>query len=77
MLARFGSTGNVFGFIRYVYKGSPAEKAGLKRGDLFMKVDDQQLTENNYSTLLFTKLTYKLSLASVSARVITLNGNVE
>jgi len=75
MLARIGTSDNVFGFIRYVYKGSPAEKAGLKRGDLFMKVDDQQLTVANYQTLLFTKATYKLSLASVSANTITLNGN--
>jgi len=74
MLARIGTTGNVFGFVRYVYKGSPAEKAGLKRGDLFMKVNDQQLTETNYSTLLFNVLTYKLSLATVSANVISLNG---
>lgn len=75
MLARFGSTSNVFGFIRYVYKGSPAEKAGLKRGDLFMKVDDQQLTVTNYQTLLFTKVSYTLSLASVSPNdVISLNG---
>lgn len=75
MLARFGTTGNVFGFVRYVYKGSPAEKAGLKRGDLFMKVNDQQLTETNYSTLLFNILTYRLSLASISsANVISPNG---
>lgn len=74
MLARIGTSDNVFGFIRYVYKGSPAEKAGLKRGDLFMKVDDQQLTVANYQTLLFTKATYKLSLAAVSANTIALNG---
>ncbi len=74
MLARIGTSDIVFGFIRYVYKGSPAEKAGIKRGDLFMKVDDQQLTVTNYQTLLFTKLTYKLSLASVLEKAITLNG---
>jgi len=75
MLARIGTSDNVFGFIRYVYKGSPAEKAGLKRGDLFMKVDDQQLTVSNYQTLLFTKASYKLSLAAVLANTIALNGN--
>lgn len=74
MLERFGTTGNVFGFVRYVYKGSPAEQAGLKRGDLFMKVNDQQLTETNYSSLLFNILTYKLTLASITANVISLNG---
>lgn len=74
MLARIGSAGNVFGFVRYVYKGSPAEKAGIKRGDLFIKVDNQQLTVSNYQTLLSTKVTYKLTFASITNNVISLNG---
>jgi C-terminal processing protease CtpA/Prc len=74
MLSRIGTSDNVFGFIRYVYKGSPAEKAGLKRGNLFMQVNDQQLTVANYYTLLYTNLTYKLSFASVSGNSILLNG---
>jgi carboxyl-terminal processing protease len=74
MLGRIGTSGDVFGFVRYVYKGSPAEKAGIKRGDFFTKVDDQQLTVTNYQTLLFTKVTYKLSLASIAGNVISLNG---
>jgi C-terminal processing protease CtpA/Prc len=61
--------------VRYVYKGSPAEKAGIKRGDLFMKVDDEQLTMSNYKKLLFTKVTYTLSMASISGSTISLNGN--
>lgn len=74
MLARIGTTGDVFGFVRYVYKGSPAENAGIKRGDLFMKVDGTQITVDNYQTLLFTKLTYTMSMASVSGNLISLNG---
>jgi len=74
MLARVGTSGDVFGFVRYVYKGSPAEKAGIKRGDLFMKVDGTQLTVDNYQTQLFTKVTYTLSMASISGNTISLNG---
>lgn len=79
MLSYFGSGNNIFGLVRYVYKGSPAEKAGIKRGDYFMKVDDVQLTDANYQTLLFTKLTYKLSFANITGSratgyQITLNG---
>lgn len=74
MLARIGTTGDVFGFVRYVYKASPAENAGIKRGDLFMKIDGTQLTVDNYQTLLFTKLTYTISMASVSGNAISLNG---
>jgi len=79
MLSYFGSGNNIFGLVRYVYKGSPAEKAGIKRGDYFMKVDDQQLTDANYQTLLLTKLTYKLSFATMTGSratgyQISLNG---
>ena len=74
MLSRIGTSDNLFGFVRYVYKGSPAEKAGLKRGDLFLSVDDQRLTVTNYQTLLFTKITYKLSMASITGTTIASNG---
>lgn len=66
MLGRIGTSDNLFGFVRYVYKGSPAEKAGMKRGDLFMKINDTQITVANYQTLLFSTITYKLSFASVA-----------
>jgi len=74
MLARIGTNGDVFGFVRYVFKGSPAEKAGIKRGNLFMKIDDQQLTVSNYQSLLFTKATYKMSFATITGNLISLNG---
>ena len=74
MLAQIGTTNNIFGFVRYIYKGSPAEKAGMKRGDLFMQVNDQQLTITNYQTLLNTGTTYKLSFATITNKVISLNG---
>ena len=47
--------------IAYVLKGSPAEKAGLKRGDIIMKVDDQNITNANYTTILSNQ-TLKLGL---------------
>jgi len=75
MLVRIGTSDDVFGFVRYVYKGSPAEKAGIKRGNLFMKVDDQQLTIANYQKLLFTKTTYSLSMATIIGNSVSLNGN--
>jgi carboxyl-terminal processing protease len=65
MLGRIASTDTLFGFVRYIYKGSPAEKAGMKRGDIFVKVNDQKLTVANYQTLLFATLTYKLSFANI------------
>lgn len=43
---------DLIGFVEYVYPDSPAERAGLKRGDLFYKIDGQVLTISNYSNLL-------------------------
>ena len=74
MLARIGTSDDVFGFVRYVYKDSPAAKAGIKRGNLFMKVDGTQLTVDNYQTQLFTKVTYTMSMATISGTTISENG---
>ncbi len=57
--------GKIFGSVRYVYTDSPAEKAGLKRGDIFSTVNDQEITASNYQTLLFDTEVYKLGFASI------------
>jgi carboxyl-terminal processing protease len=64
-----GST-EVFGVIRYVLPGSPAEKAGLKRGDFFTKIDGTQLTTSNYSTLIAQE-SFALTLAQLSNGTLT------
>lgn len=71
MLGRIASTDTLFGFVRYVYKGSPADKAGMKRGDIFIKVNDQKLTVANYYDLLFNNITYKLSFATITDHKIS------
>jgi carboxyl-terminal processing protease len=43
---------NIGMFLNYVVKGSPAEIAGLKRGDILLKANGTQLTKDNYSRLL-------------------------
>jgi C-terminal processing protease CtpA/Prc len=72
-LVRLDQAGTLLGYVRYVYKNSPAEKAGVKRGNLFLKVNDQQLTVSNYQTLLFNTDTYKLSFASLTNGSFVLN----
>jgi carboxyl-terminal processing protease len=44
----FTNTNNLFAIVEYVYANSPAEKAGLKRGDIVLQVNGENLTENNY-----------------------------
>jgi carboxyl-terminal processing protease len=70
-LAQIGNTNNVFGFVRYVLKDSPADKAGMKRGDIFISVNNEQLTISNYAKLLFSNDTYKLGFAKFTVSGIT------
>jgi len=65
---------DLVGIIRYVYKDSPAERAGLKRGDLFTLIDGMQLTDANYQTLLFTHKTYTIGFASFNGTGFAPNG---
>lgn len=50
-LAASGSK-NVFFAVRYAIKGSPAEVAGIKRGDIITKVNGVQIDTSNYRTIL-------------------------
>ncbi len=59
--------------IGYVLKGSPAAKAGLKRGDIILKVDDQTITNANYTTILSNQ-TLKLSLGDFTNGAFVSNG---
>lgn len=43
---------NVCFSVNYTIKGSPAEKAGIKRGDIILSVNGTQLTVDNYSAAL-------------------------
>ena len=39
--------------VTLTYPGGPAEKAGFKRGDVFMKIGGKTMTPDNYSDLLY------------------------
>ncbi len=62
---------DVYGVVRYVLPGSPAENAGIKRGDIFIKIDGTQLSTTNYSTLI-AKETFALTLANLTNNYTTL-----
>jgi carboxyl-terminal processing protease len=46
------TSNNVLAQILYVKPGSPAEGAGLKRGDVITAINNQQITTSNYKDLL-------------------------
>ncbi len=64
-----GST-DVIGQVLYVLPNSPAQKAGLKRGDIFSKVNGQSLTRTNYSDLLYSGTSFTFGLATVSGTTL-------
>ena len=50
---RFSNTGNVFAVVEYVYPDSPADKAGLKRGNIIALMNNADITTDNYRQLLY------------------------
>lgn len=64
-----GST-DVIGQVLYVLPNSPAQKAGLKRGDIFTKVNGQSITTTNYSDLLYSGTSFTFGLATVSGTTL-------
>ena len=51
---RFGYIGysdSLFAVVRYVYPGTPAARAGLKRGDFLLKLNGGAITVKNYGDL--------------------------
>lgn len=61
----------IFGYVQYVLNQSPAQQAGLVRGDIFTSVDGTQLTVNNYRDLLQGKTSYELTLAVIEDNTIS------
>ncbi len=61
---------NVGLYLSYVVKGSPAEAAGLKRGDIITKVDGQLLTNANYATLLGSNDTHSFTLGTLDGSTL-------
>jgi C-terminal processing protease CtpA/Prc len=68
------SSSRIVFVIGYVLKGSPGEKAGLKRGDVIMKVDGQIITATNYSSILQNQ-TLRFEIGAFSNNAFTSNNS--
>ena len=64
-LSYYGSSNMIFGFVQYVIPDSPADNAGISRGDLFVSVDGTLLNDVNYLSLLFGQESYLLGMADI------------
>ncbi|WP_248723868.1 S41 family peptidase [Seonamhaeicola sp. ML3] len=74
-LVRLSGSDDIFGYVRYVANNSDAASKDIKRGDLFLEVDGQQLNLNNYINLLFgDNSRYTLGLAEINNNSISLSG---
>ncbi len=67
------NSGNVFGYVRYVLPNTDAEAKGIQRGDIFNTIDGQQITENNFRSLLDPN-SYEIGLATYDGETITPTG---
>ncbi|MDF1518493.1 MAG: S41 family peptidase [Lutibacter sp.] len=63
------SAGDVVFYVRYVAPGSPADLAGIKRGDIINALDGVIMNEGNYSSVVS-----KLSNETVTVSIVTENG---
>lgn len=53
-IGQFSNTTDYFAVVQFVYPNSPASKAGIKRGDIILAIDGQDITEENYLNLYYS-----------------------
>jgi carboxyl-terminal processing protease len=57
---------NIVGLVTYTLPGSPADKAGFKRGDIITRIDDKQLIASNYYDLVYSNNAKKFTLGALN-----------
>ncbi|MCF8225875.1 MAG: PDZ domain-containing protein [Bacteroidales bacterium] len=70
---RAGETDQVVVIVEYVSKGSPAESAGIMRGDIIVEINGTMLTIDNYVDLFYNE-SLTLEFADFTDSGITANG---
>ena len=66
-LATIGDSDDLIAYVRYVLHGSDAAEKNIKRGDLFLSVNNEQLTINNYTELLNSEEeSFSIQLAEIN-----------
>lgn len=53
-LYQFSNTNDLFAVVKFVYEGSPARKAGIKRGDIILTLNGSKITDDNYLNLYYS-----------------------
>jgi C-terminal processing protease CtpA/Prc len=72
LLLMSGNRSEIIAYITYIKPGTPAEAAGLKRGDYFHQINGTQMTIDNYSELIgATSKAHDLGMSIISDNTIT------
>ena len=70
-LERIGESNDLFAYVRYVLPGSDASIKNITRGDLFLSINNEQLTMDNYQDLLNSEVeSFTIQLAQISGQMI-------
>ncbi|RPD97987.1 peptidase S41 [Aureibaculum marinum] len=67
----------VIGYVKYVVPNSPADEAGVKRGDVFNSVNGTEMTDSNYSLFIdayYNQTTMSLGFAKFENGEFVSNG---
>ncbi|MDD4108848.1 MAG: S41 family peptidase, partial [Prolixibacteraceae bacterium] len=70
MPVQFENSNEVAGLVIYVLKDSPADLAGIKRGDYFTKINNTELTDKNFYDLFYSGGTQTFSMATINANYV-------
>lgn len=65
------TSGSLFAVVLFTYPNSPAEAAGLKRGDILTQVNGVDITTSNYSLLYYGKPHITVQKGTLSGSTIT------
>ena len=73
MRGAFSNSDSYFFIVCAVYKDSPAEAAGIKRGDLIIGLNGEDITSSNYYDL-YDSSSITLNMATLSGNTLSANG---
>ena len=74
-LERIGESNDLFAYVRYVLPDSDAAVKNIKRGDLFLSINNEQLKMDNYRDLLSSDVElFSIQLAQISDQTVTPTG---
>ncbi|NDV47382.1 PDZ domain-containing protein [Paludibacter sp. 221] len=66
VIYRFSNSDTYFAVVQFVYPDSPADNAGVKRGDIIMTIDGNDITAANYLDLYYAS-SIKLGIGEVGS----------